>query len=291
MNKLQQHYFSGESDFLAMRKMLIDGYALERRPCNMFFYYLDNWRYARDDGEEYFANNAILWKDGGKTVAFCILNNESLYSLQVHPFYFDAVPQILDFLLLDKKISRIAAYEHQAALTKHFSSFGLKEAAHIQNEYEYDISENSVQKQLPEQYIISTIYKAKGLVFPGPGTSVEACAFRMRSKQQAPSYSNEGVFLVYDKGMTECVSFAMAWYEPETSVVGFEPVGTVANHRRRGLGKALLSYAFSKARADGYKRVSIKTGSNKDAAANYLYLSLDPINVYKIIEFSIPSRE
>ena len=91
--------------------------------------------------------------------------------------------------------------------------------------------------------------------------------------------------------MSECVSFAMAWYDSETSVVGFEPVGTVPGHRKRGLAKSLLAHAFSKAATNGFERVSIKTGSDKNNVANYLYLSLNPINVYKIIEFSTVSKE
>ena len=295
MKKLKQHYFSGQADFLAMRRMLIDGYLTEMRPCNMLFYYLDNWRYARNDGEEYYAKNAIIWTAEQETVAFSILDNESLYHLQIHPSYYEAAPQILDFLDAKGLLSKIAVYEHQERVLQCLVSSRFGSPNHIQNEYEYDISSGYEAKTLPSRYVICTaadvqdflpIYRAKGLVFPRPHMSVEACAFRMNSKQQSQSYSNEGVYLVYDKEMTECVSFAMAWYDAETSVVGFEPVGTVPNHRRRGVSSALLSHAFLKAHESGYQRVSIKTGSRRESAANHLYRSLGPIKVHRILEFS-----
>ena len=295
MKKLTQHYFSGQTDFLAMRRMLIDGYLAENRPCNMFFYYLDNWRYAIDESEEYFKENAIIWTADQETIAFSILDDEPLYRLQIHPSYYDATPQILDFLGGKGLLSQIAVYEHQERLIHHLVSSGFGSPNHIQNEYEYDISSGFKAKTLPDQNVICTatdvqdilpIYRAKGLVFPGPNTSVEACAFRMNSKQQSQSYSNDGVHLVYDKGMTECVSFAMAWYDTETLVVGFEPVGTVPNHRKRGVSGALLSHAFSKAYESGYRRVSIKTSSDGDSAANHLYHSLGPIKIHEILEFS-----
>ena len=261
----------------------------------MFSYYLDNWRYAVDESEAYFKENAIIWTADQQTIAFSLLDDESLYRLQIHPSYYDATPQILDFLAAKGLSFPIAAYEHQERLIDHLVSSGLESSHHIQNEYEYDISSGFRAKTPPEQYVICTaadvqdflpIYRAKGQVFPGPNTSLEACAFRMNSKRQSRSYSNDGVYLVYDGGMTECVSFAMAWYDTETLVVGFEPVGTVPNHRKRGVCGSLLSHAFSKAYESGYRRVSIKTGSDGDSAANHLYHSLDPIKIHKILEFS-----
>ena len=79
----------------------------------------------------------------------------------------------------------------------------------------------------------------------------------------------------------------MAWTDKETGVVGFEPVGTVPDYRRRGLSRALLSHVFSKYHKQGFRRASIRTGSDYNSPANYLYRSLQPMNTYKVLDYSL----
>ena len=296
MNTVIHRRFSGDQDFAAMREMLIEGYVLAQRPCNMFFYYLDNWRFANgDEPDSFFADRAVLWYDGDKVAAFCILENESLYNLQVHPRYESLVPDVLKYLTQERAVGKTAIYGHQRQLGKCLASAGFCHPKHISNEYEFDITMEIEPASLPTGYQIRTasqlddlgsVYRAKGKVFSGPHMTEEAVALRMELKQSAPSYSNDGVFLVLRASDMSCVSFAAAWLDPMSGVVGFEPVGTVPEERKKGLCKALLTFAFKACRAKGFRKVSIRTGANPEAAANCLYRSLSPANIYHIMAYS-----
>ncbi|MFZ5354051.1 MAG: GNAT family N-acetyltransferase [Bacillota bacterium] len=291
MENVNMCRFAGNDDFIQMREMLLESYKIEQRPCNMFYYYLDNWRFGRDDSESYYQENTILWKKEEKLIAFSILDNEPLYSLQVHPHYNSELPYILEALLKETGITEIAVYEHQKEIICCLEAFGFKNTLHIDNEYEYDLIKQFEKTVLCEGFAIKTaaelkdnaaVCRAQRNVFKAPHMTEEFCAFQMVSKQQAPSYSNESVFLVMDKSNGECAAFAMAWLNKETGVVGFEPIGTVEGYRKKGLSKALLTHIYTAYKGQGFRSVSIRTGSQNELG-NALYRSLKPANIYKIV--------
>ena len=298
MNGLTRRKFADNQDYLAMREMLIDGYLRTGKPCNMLFYYLDNWRFANgDEPHGFFADRAVLWCDGDRVAAFSILDNESLYNLQVHPQYAKIVPVILEFLTQTQAASKTAIYAYQSQIAKYLEPFCFCSPEHINNEYEYDLTTDAVEVfELPDGYKIYTadqlddlrsVYKAKALAFPRPHMTEAAVEPRMALKQDAPSYSNDGVYTVIREADRACVSFAEAWFDPISGVVGFEPIGTIPEERKKGLCKALLSYVFKRCREAGYQKISIRTGENFESAANYLYRSLSPVNVFPVMEYGL----
>jgi len=217
--------------------------------------------------------------------------------IQVNPRYESLIPDVLKYLTQEKAVGKTAIYGHQRQLGKRLASAGFGNPKHIGNEYEFDITMEIEPAPLPTGYQITTashlddfgsIYRAKGKVFSGPHMTEEAVALRMELKLGAPSYSNDGVFLALRASDMSCVSFAAAWLNPVSGVVGFEPIGTVPEERKKGLCKALLTFAFQTCKAKGFKKVSIRTGANPEAAANYLYRSLSPANIFHIMAYSYP---
>ncbi len=65
-------------------------------------------------------------------------------------------------------------------------------------------------------------------------------------------------------------AFAMAWWDPVASVGEFEPVGTHPDHRRRGLGRALLNHGLRRYRDLGAGLVQVYSMSD-NAASEGLY--------------------
>jgi ribosomal protein S18 acetylase RimI-like enzyme len=61
-------------------------------------------------------------------------------------------------------------------------------------------------------------------------------------------------------------AFAMAWWDPAARVGEFEPVGTHPDHRRRGLGRALLSYGLRRYRDLGAVAVQIYSHADNPAS-------------------------
>jgi GNAT superfamily N-acetyltransferase len=74
---------------------------------------------------------------------------------------------------------------------------------------------------------------------------------------------------------------ATAWFDPETGTAEFEPVGTHADYRRRGLGTALQLHGMRQVRAAGGRRmfVACLAGSAHPAARDlYLGVGFRPIS-------------
>ncbi len=65
-------------------------------------------------------------------------------------------------------------------------------------------------------------------------------------------------------------AFAMAWWDPVARVGEFEPVGTHPDHRRRGLGRALLNHGLRRYRDLGAGLVQVYSMSD-NAASEGLY--------------------
>ena len=72
--------------------------------------------------------------------------------------------------------------------------------------------------------------------------------------------------LVIEAADGSLAAFAMAWWDPEARVGEFEPVGTHPDHRRRGLGRALLSHGLRRYCDLGAGTVQIYSMSDNEAS-------------------------
>ena len=68
-------------------------------------------------------------------------------------------------------------------------------------------------------------------------------------------------------------AFAIAWWDPIARIGEFEPVGTHAEHRRRGLGRALLTHALRRYREFGAELIQVYSWAD-NAASEGLYQSV-----------------
>jgi ribosomal protein S18 acetylase RimI-like enzyme len=69
------------------------------------------------------------------------------------------------------------------------------------------------------------------------------------------------------------VAFAMAWWDPVARVGEFEPVGTHPDHRRLGLGAALLSHALGRYATFGARLAQVYSDA-ENIASEALYQSV-----------------
>jgi GNAT superfamily N-acetyltransferase len=90
-----------------------------------------------------------------------------------------------------------------------------------------------------------------------------------RILQQAPSYVPElDLILLSTEG--EIAAFCTAWLDRESAIAEFEPVGTVPQYRKRGLGSALLADANNRLRSAGCRLATVFSWS-ESVGANRLY--------------------
>jgi ribosomal protein S18 acetylase RimI-like enzyme len=79
--------------------------------------------------------------------------------------------------------------------------------------------------------------------------------------------------LVVEAADGSLAAFALGWSDPRGAVAEFEPVGTHPDHRRRGLGAALIATGLHRFFAGGARIVQVYADAG-EAAAEALYASV-----------------
>jgi GNAT superfamily N-acetyltransferase len=88
--------------------------------------------------------------------------------------------------------------------------------------------------------------------------------------QRAPLYRRD-LDLVAVAPDGEIAAFCTIWFDDVTRTATFEPVGTVPDHQKRGLGKALMSEGLHRAQRLGADLAFVGSYSE---AAHALYASV-----------------
>jgi ribosomal protein S18 acetylase RimI-like enzyme len=126
---------------------------------------------------------------------------------------------------------------------------------------------------LPDGYVIRTV---GGLDEASAVAEVHAASFGStwtpelyRKVMQSPGYAAEREFVVEAADGT-FAAFTVTWHDQVNRTGLLEPVGTHPDHRRRGLGKALVLFAMRKMAAEGMKFATV-VNEGKNEAARQLY--------------------
>jgi ribosomal protein S18 acetylase RimI-like enzyme len=105
-----------------------------------------------------------------------------------------------------------------------------------------------------------------------------------RGKSSSPHYyPNLDLLVMSPEGRSAAAS--LVWPYPETSAAEIDPLGTHPDFRRLGLARAIVLHSFRKMQALGLRLVYIASDV-ENQAANTLYDSLNPIEIYEGILWS-----
>ncbi len=116
------------------------------------------------------------------------------------------------------------------------------------------------------------------LIFPHADT--EAATLRLFA--HAPTWSTHWVAEAPDGRFA---ALAGIWYEPALRHGQFEPVGTLADFRRRGLARAVMAAGLRHLAALGAEQVIVDTGyDNVEANPLYAALGFSRVEVYDVWE-------
>lgn len=130
-----------------------------------------------------------------------------------------------------------------------------------------------VEPVVPDGYVIRAI---SGLDEAPALADVHAASFgstwtpeMYRKLMQSPGYAIEREFIAEAADGT-FAAFTVTWHDHVNRMGLLEPVGTHPDHRRRGLGKALVLFAMRRMAAEGMKYATVvNEGTNE--AARHLY--------------------
>jgi predicted N-acetyltransferase YhbS len=204
--------------------------------------------------------------------------------LQRHPDSDALLPKMLDFAEThlrngERNLLFVPIYDHDEAL------LALVRAQGYQRNDEYTIWDavftvhgELPDYALPEGYRLQSMAdendldrrrKAFGLGFNHLDPRDWPSLLAYQGLQEAPDYRPElDLYVVAPDG--EFASFCIAWWDARNHIASLEPVGTVPEHRRQGLARAVVLEAIRRVAALGVEEVFV--GSDQ---AFYLSLGFE----------------
>ncbi len=281
------------TDFLSIRRFLIDTFRLYGRPFNWL---LDRWNFTRHFvapvhsfyNVRYFGVPTLIHKsvrdevraweetiwvwetEDGQIAGVVHSENEEPGEavVQIHPDHTYLYGEMVDHAeehLADRVdgVAYIKIYAHNGTeLESLVAGRGYRKLG--QNVIlEYEITGDEKPGTLPDGFAIMSVAQeddvdqrriAKAVAFGGYyAPSSWPPAWTMREMQKAPDYRPD-LDLFIKAPNGDCAAFCTVWADVENRYANFEPVGTRADYQRLGLGSALQSEGFRRMASMGVTR-------------------------------------
>jgi predicted N-acetyltransferase YhbS len=200
---------------------------------------------------------------------------------QLHPKYDFLLPEMLDFAEAhlrnrERNLLFVAIYDYDEAFLAVVRERGYQR--HDKDslcDSVFTVHGDLPEYTLPEGYRLQSMAddndldrrrKAFGLGFNHPEPKDWPSLLSYQELQKAPDYRRElDLYVVAPDGVF--ASFCIAWWDERNCIAMLEPVGTVPEHRRKGLARAVVLEAIRRVTALGVERVFV--GSDLE-----FYLSL-----------------
>jgi predicted N-acetyltransferase YhbS len=298
-----------KQDFLRIRDFLVETFSMLDKPLNWrlerwnyarYFVAPMLANYGQDEPRPEDCEKAIrLWEEmtgvweneAGEVVGVVNIEHADTSHrgwgeafFQRHPDYDFLLPEMLDFAEAhlrnrERNLLFIPIYDHDEA----FQAAVRAREYHRNDEYTLWDSVFTIQGELPEHtlpegYSLQSMAdkndldrrrKAFGLGFNHPDPRDWPSLLSYQELQKAPDYRRDmDLYVVAPDG--EFASFCIAWWDERNRMAMLEPVGTVPEHRRRGLARAVVLEAIRRVAALGAREVFV--GSDQ---AFYLSLGFE----------------
>lgn len=272
--------FADESDYDHMRRLLVEALAITGLPVYATIGDIDWWRSADEDPKAVFTAN--LWFAGEQPVAWAWPEDDQV-DIVVHPDY----PLLHDAALawaeveyrqrqgeFPEKPMRAWGYTGDAVRNAALAARGYQPTKDGSVLFIRPIVEAIARPPLPDGYSFDHV---RGTFDVGRRTAVQRAAFesefmtedKTRAVQASPTYRPE-LDLVIIAPDGSYAAFAQIWLDEVNRVGVFEPLGVSADHRRRGLGRALMDEGCRRLQAMGATVACLGTGlENQRARALY----------------------
>jgi ribosomal protein S18 acetylase RimI-like enzyme len=261
--------FTGPSDLRAMQRLVQDAWAL--RGPNVAWHVGDlAWAHASIRGREAELRRE-LWEEDGRVVAYAWLSLPHHLGWMVDPRRAELLADVLDWAEqeTDAHALETSALASDAAALDVLRARGYVELPDAPW-FAYTVREldDVPEPEVPDGYALRTIR----------GEEDVPRRAEVHRRAWAPSRVTEDS--VRDTMATwpyrpdlDCVleapdrsfaAYTLAWYDDENRVGELEPVGTVPEDRRRGLGRAVNLFALRQLRAAGAERAIVMCRGDAD---------------------------
>jgi ribosomal protein S18 acetylase RimI-like enzyme len=285
--EIQSRGYLDKSDLSAIGSLIRQVYQIDPYWNSWSFALYDIWSQRKLGDQEVFGmtewqHDMRLWEDHKKTLlGAAVFRDPDLVKLITFPDHKNLMVPMLDWIearghqkaLPDEKI-KIETSERNPFLEKLLLSQGYEkdQGYYIYREKNLTSRQNELVI-LPAGFSIQHIesrndlkkfHRGTELVFNFPDNPDVYQILR-----QAPSFVPELDLIVLSPD-GQIASFGSIWFDQHLSLAEFEPVGTVPEFRKRGLGSALIAEGCNRLRRLRCRKVSVMSWS-ESAGANRLY--------------------
>lgn len=288
---LQARPYDPNHDYLRVYSFLTDTF--QSHGCYM------NWPPPRWEYMHFHPNLNIeqlhrigIWEEGNRIVGVANYEDDlqDVY-FQIHPFYPFLVPEMVDYAEKHlfshqehkKGFIRIFANDFDSILPKILQDRGYNQVD-SHTEY-YGISELLLEGSFPKISLPSG-FRLKSLVDDNHLTKIGHCLWKGfnhpgdlpeedtkdRILMQSAPHFRKDLNIVVEAENGDFVSYSGVWLVPECQSAYIEPVATVPEYRRRGLGEAAVMECVKRCGEMGIKRVIVES-----ALPFYLKIGFKPV--------------
>ena len=233
------------------------------------------WQVNRDDPEA--LRSARLWFAGERLVAFSWPSGRSL-DVVTHPEHRHLEAAILDGWVAgqaDRNVTlSVSALDSDAPRVAALEARGFVPVGRAHNVWAQTLDDLPPSLSPPDGYTVRLFAGEEEIASRVAAHRSSFHPSRMtiekhRRAMASPLYRQDlDVVAVWSDG--EVASFALVWFDDVNGEGFFEPVGTHADHRRRGLSRCVIQEGLRRLLALGATLAYVNSAAS-DAASNALY--------------------
>ncbi|MBA2453351.1 MAG: GNAT family N-acetyltransferase [Chloroflexia bacterium] len=275
--------YQGDEDYIRIRELLVQIYAIGGAPEDGTIGDLDWWRFTDNDPDA--ISTSRLWlKDGDALIGFAWLNGDRV-DVMVHPHRHEIEEYIFEWAeeqhndTAPGELVTLTAWANVTDEIRNeiFTRRGYKKQGSFLNYRNRSLADSLPEGPLADGYTIRDMQgdadiesrvAAHRSAFAPSKMTVE----KHRAVMQSPTYRADlDIVAVAPEG--SYAAFCIVWLDEANRLGVFEPVGCHADHQRRGLSSAVMAEGMRRARSLGAEVVCVLANGD-DIASNRLYESL-----------------
>jgi len=298
--KLTMRRYEREDDFWAIRQFLRDVYLRNGRTEHSWqTARFDYWRWhgIMNMGDGNLETDVFLWETpGGQLAAVANCEGRGHVFLQVDPRFrtLDLEEEMLDVAerslggigkASGRPFVNVAAQDTDAMRTDLLARRGHTRRADWQQiERKRDLALPIPDVPVPEGYTIRAMraddeelarrsWASWRSFHPNePDEKYEGWTW-LRNAMHAPMYRRD-LDIIAEAPTGEIAAFATVWFDDVTRAAYYEPVGTMPEHQRRGLAKAVIAEGMCRAKEMGALVATVGGGGESNPPAEPLYAAM-----------------
>ncbi len=273
-------YFNDESDYAAMRRLLVKCYAHSGPYVHMTIGDLDWWRYLRDDP----ALTAVipLWFAGDELAGFAwpavgnleMVSGPGHKAVEVDMLAWGELNCTAPATAEQSAHLRVACSDRDHARKQILQLSGYAPSADFYTLFAYELPADLPEPRLPAGFTLRHVAGDEDLE---PRVTVHRAAFhpsrltiaKHKAVMASPTYRT-ALDLVVEAPESGFAAYCIVWYDPENQIGLFEPVGCHPDYQRRGLGRAIMFAGLRALQQLGARRGEVLSTRDNSPGA-YLY--------------------